>query len=228
MKTLKVSTLILAMAVAGFANSAYAVSSPSVRYSTDGITWQTIAGTGNTVTTTTTTTYNGWVIVNVSGDVLGTPSGPTMDLNSLDVSAGAGAGNTLYIEISATGFGPTDGGITAHIGGILGDSLTWSGYVDGGDTLFASTTTLFSNANVNLNVPASANATGTINLPASYSLTEEFAITQHGGVVYSLDGEIKAVPDGGRTVALLGLALVAFAGGEAVRRKLAGSLGRER
>lgn len=177
-----------------------------LQYSTDGSTWTSanITSIGNT-TGGGGFTYNGWTITSLGGTLTGSTTDPILDLGTLDLS---GSGS-LYVELSATGFGPTVGGVTGHLGGNLGNGNTvdWSGYASSANTLYSTSSSLFSLLGLTAaNVSSGANASGAINFTA-YSLTEEFII--HAGSSSqsdSLDGKIT-VPDGGLTVGLLGMAL---------------------
>jgi hypothetical protein len=193
-----------AVALAAAANVQAIPSAPTFEYSTDGSTFVT---SGSSIANVN---YNGWAIHNIGGALVGTAMNPIMDLDSLDVS---GVG-TLYILMSVTGLGPTTAVLTAHLGGNLSgsDSVAWSGYTSGANTLFGTTTTLFSIPG--LTGAVNASASGFINYPSAtnnYSMTEEYVITSVGGNIDSLDGTMNTVPDGGLTVMLLGVGLSGLA-----------------
>jgi hypothetical protein len=199
---------------------------PTLRLS-DGITTVTVAdGAFNDMTAAVgAVTFSGaigvWTVnvsTGASDPALGTPTSPSMDINSLDISGGAG---TLTIWFSDDFFGPTSSGVSASIGGTInnkpGSSLTYKTYADGSNTLFAETLLLTSQSFTS--GAFSGDASGGLPsdpYPAPYSLTQKLVITHAGAGATSFDATLM-VPDGGSTVALLGFALLGI---EGLRRKL--------
>lgn len=175
-------------------------SAPSFQISLNGTTWTSeINGFFGS--------FGSFTTVQLGATITGTGANPILDLSTLNV---AGTG-TLYVEMSATGFGPTTAPYFAHLGGNIGgsDSVTWNSYVSSLNTLYATSTQLF-NA-TGLVGAVNSSQSGTINQSGIYSMTEEYIITSTGNSV-SLDGNISTqVPDGGATAMLLGSALSALA-----------------
>lgn len=195
--------LIVAGAVALTAvSTVQATPALNFQISSDGTHWTSItSGYSNP-------SFGGFDITSISGNLTGSPTQPIMDLDSLDIS---GTG-TLYVEMSVTGLGPSAGGLAAHLGGNLAgsDTVNWSGYAASSDMAFdtGAGTQIFNL--LGLSGPVNAFAGGPINQEGLYSLTEEYVINGTGNGqtanTDSLDGSM-AVPDGGSTAAMLGLAL---------------------
>jgi hypothetical protein len=147
---------------------------------------------------------------------------PSLTLHSLSYS-GTNPGK-LTISLSNSSLHAADGNITSQISGQSSNgSLSYSTYADLGNALFAKTTLLnnqgaFSGANF------AGTASAALSPNAPFSLTELIVInesyrgtTAFGATVIDPPTRIVAVPDGGSTMVLLGLAL---AGVETVRRRL--------
>jgi len=172
-------------------------------------------------------TYNGPVgtfsinvTTGITYPVQGTLSAPYMDLSSVDVSGGTGA---LEILFSATGFGPTSGTLLSEIGGTVnnsGGSIAYSTYDSTTNALFAQTTLLTSEGPYGAGAFSGSALSSVVSLASPYSLTEVINISHSAGGVSSFDANLSKVPDGGWTVALLGITL---GGLEMLRRKMAGA-----
>jgi hypothetical protein len=149
----------------------------------------------------------------------GTLANPILELNSVDLYSGSG-NSTLTILFSANGFGPTSSTFLSQIGGTVnntpGSSLTYTAFDDPGGTLFAETHSLSSQGPYG---PGAFSGTASSSLSlASYSLTQQVVITSASAHSSSFDATLTSLPDGGWTVALLGISL---AGVEFMRRKMA-------
>jgi hypothetical protein len=211
--------LAAAAVVLALAPSARAV--PELELISGGQTVTIYQGQSNDLSSTPdVVTYFGSVgnfSINVTtGEEAGTAADPILDVNSIDI-ASAGAGGSLTILFSDTGFGPSAGGADASIGGTLapGGSLTYSTYADSTDTLFGTDTPLTSQ--VFTTTPFSGSSYAQLTESGPYALTLDLNLTEGGGATTSFDASF-AVPDGASTVALLGLVLVGI---EALRRKFA-------
>ena len=163
---------------------------------------------------TWTGTFDGFSITFAGGTTkpaLGSATSPSMDIGTFLVSGGSG---TLTLRFSDNGFGPTSG--TAHAlitGSTTGtQTITFNTYGGSSNTLFDLGQPLTSLGPLSGVISSSASG-GNLNLAGPYELTEELIVSGEGSS--SLDARLS-VPDGGTTVALLGLALV---GVEGVRRK---------
>jgi hypothetical protein len=143
------------------------------------------------------------VTTGVSKPVVGSPSAPELDLNSIDATTRAGG--VLTITLSDSGF-MLDGTARAIIGGTTAGSVTYKTWADA--TLLTSQT--FGSG------PFSGITLGSVTANGPYSLSEQVIITQHGAGVSSFDANLT-VPDSGSTMALLGFGLLAV---ESLRRKL--------
>jgi hypothetical protein len=218
-----IKSLLCATAVLALTSAAQALSTDSLRYSTDnGATWTTIADSGSSGFISTTIVGGGFnLTVSATGSSSGTLSSPSMDLGLNGHTTGAG---TLIVEYSDLGFAPVSGG-----------SYTTTFFGNGGVTSSERTilgaNTLFAGANVPISGgigpigpfitgSGSASASAPAGLTAPYSITLVEILTSTGaGQNVSVDGHLT-VPDGGNTLVLLGSALSVL-GMAAFRRKSA-------
>jgi hypothetical protein len=144
------------------------------------------------------------VNVNLTGNTAARGGAPIIDLDIADVQAGAGA-TTLQVFYSDGAFGPTTGNFLlagTGVGAGSTGSATTSAYL--GASVFGTSTLLGTVAD-----PGSV--TGSIN-SSSYYLTLDTTIT---GSIISQDSNIAvssavSAPDGGTTVALLGLGMTSL------------------
>jgi hypothetical protein len=224
----KLTPLLTALTVAVIALAAApnAQAIPTIRLF-DGTTTITVAdGSGGDSTAAIgAVTFNGAIgawIVNVSTGVtkplLGSATKPDMDLNSVNVSGGAGG--TLTILFSDDGFGPTLGNSFAQIGGTInnaaGSTLAYTTFASASNALFALTTPLTSQSFVSGAFSGSTFGSA-VPITSPYSLTQKVVIRHAGAGASSFNASLT-VPDGGTTASMLGFALMGIAG---LRRKLA-------
>jgi len=142
----------------------------------------------------------------------GSASAPAIDLSSLNHALGAG---TLTITFSETGFTAFPGILTGHIGGTIaaGGSLTNVVMQNGLD--------LVTNGPFG---PGAFSGSGSAALidGAPYSLTQSAILTfgaRGGSTSFDAMGSVPGVPDGGTTVTMLGIGLLAVgAAGRIYRR----------
>lgn len=200
---------IIAVAVATCAISAYAVPTMTIF---DGTTTVTITdgGAGDSCPDTGCVVWIGTIGVwNINVDTgltkpaSGTPTHLDMDLSFVAHSTAAG---TLSITWSDDGYMVSGGGVDT-IGGTTDGSVSDNVLINGGAVLslgpfgpgaFSDTTT------------------GTITLNPSDIIALQVNITQSGSGTTTGDKNLK-VPEGGSTLALLGIAMVGL---EGLRRKL--------
>jgi hypothetical protein len=152
----------------------------------------------------------------ISKPVLGSATLPSLDLSSVEVSGPSGGG-TLTIRFSDDFFGPTLGGVTASIGGTtpIGGTVLYSTFADASNVPFGTSTLLTTQGP--FGGPAFSGTTFANLGLLSFSLTQEVVISHSSpGLVTSFNAELKAVPDGGSTVAFLGAVLVGL---ESFRRR---------
>ena len=153
-------------------------------------------------------TFNGPLgnfILNVSTGLTkpltGSASAPSIDLNSVDFATGAG---TLTITFSETGFTAFPGILTGDVGGTVGagGSLTNIVMQNGLD--------LVTNGPFG---PGAFSGSGSAALidGAPYSLTQTAILTfgARGSTSFDAMANVPSVPDGGMTLTMLGIGLLA-------------------
>jgi hypothetical protein len=232
MKKNIISRLSGMAAVLACATSAYAT--PTL-YITDGTTAKTVVDQGvgdldpiNANNIVFVGSVGNWTLNTETGQVLGNPGRPDIDLNFTDTyAAGATTGNTITIAFLSDGY--TTPAVTAlgTIGGTLGSgvTLTYAAYEQTGST--AATT--FGGSTLNLtgwtgvtHAPFTTSPfAGTLpglGLPPAggspYEVLQVITITAPTGgrTANQSSGDAHlAVPDGGATLMLLGSSLTALA-----------------
>jgi len=142
----------------------------------------------------------------------GSASAPAIDLSSLNHALGAG---TLTITFSETGFTAFPGILTGHIGGTIaaGGSLTNVVMQNGLD--------LVTNGPFG---PGAFSGSGSAALidGAPYSLTQSAILTfgaRGGSTSFDAMGSVPGVPDGGTTVTMLGIGLLAMGAARRIYRR---------
>jgi hypothetical protein len=194
--------ILLAAVAVGFAASSKA--DPELILS-DGIAADTVTVTGSDGFVSFDGAVGSNWFVNVTTGTDNAPSAYEFNLNSIDLSLGAG---TLQIQYTDTGF-TTAGSASSGIGGVnaTGGSLSF-------DTLASSSNIAFGGSVLTsedgLNSSAfSDTASNTDPLSGTYSLTEIVDITHSIGGTTAF-GATVSVPDQGATALLIGLGLVAI------------------
>jgi hypothetical protein len=206
---------------AGVASLAINATAVPTLYLSDGVNTVMVVdgGVGDSSTQAGVVTFNGSIGVNwtlnvttgVSKPMLGSPTQPWMDLNSVNATS-RGAG-TLTIMLCDTGFGPASGKLTSKIGGTTQGKVTMNTYKDAGNGLFALTTPLTSQGVFGTGIGTKAFAnTASIAFTGAlpFSLTEVATITHTRQAISSFNEELR-VPDAGLTIALLGSSLLGLA-----------------
>jgi hypothetical protein len=210
---------IVALATVPFAHAV-----PSLRI-TDGMNTVTIAdsGSGDLNPFEGAVSYIGSlgnfflnVSTGISKPLLGSAARPFLELNSVDISGKPGI---LTILFSDTSFTPIDGGVLASIVGDAKGTIEYSTYADASNALFGTSLLLTSQTYEDA---FSGVSFGSLAVGPTFSLTQKIVITHPSSLLASsfFDAELKAVPDGGSTVALLGAVLVGL---EGFRRKFRGA-----
>ncbi len=167
---------------------------------------------------------NNWTVNLTTGStkpITGSPEKPYLDLNSVNLSSGAG---DLYVFWSDTGFGPSSGTVLASISGTIngapGSTLGYSTYADLKDQARIMGELLTSQSFSAGAFSGNASGVDLDTLGSPYSLTQFIAVhhDEAGSTSYhAILDPPTTVPDGGLTLALLGFALT---GVEGLRRKL--------
>lgn len=228
---LKTAIVSCALALASV-TSVNAVPTAAIRYSINGTTWTTVADNagGDSVGAdgfmNVSILAGSWslqVAVGLAKPIVGSTMTPVLDVSVTGATTGAEI-TKLWVEFSDTGFGPFTGtgagSFYTSVGGNLafGNSEVFSSRVDSANVLFGAGTLLTSlNAT---GTPFSEQGTaGATGLTGPFSVTISHVFTSGGGEgVISTDGRVVGVglPDGGSSLALLGLSLLGLAG---LRRK---------
>lgn len=155
-----------------------------------------------------------------SKDILGSAAHPMIDMTSFD-STTTGSANSLRILVSDTGFTGSPLSFLADISASLnlnnGITATFNTYADAGNVLFGTSTPLTGVSGMTALFDSTL-VSASQSFASPYSLTLEIILSAPAGPAStSFDASLHGVPDGGTTVGLFGLALLAVA---AMRRKL--------
>jgi hypothetical protein len=164
-------------------------------------------------------TYSGaigdWIINVTTGTTqpaIGTLTDPEMSFT--DVSVLSAGSSTLTLMYSALGFTTTGGLLEVNFGGTTSGDVTYKVF-QGGASLFDTTSQPVPLTSL-AGTTGSFAGSQSVFLPAAgpYSLTQQVTIghSKPGVTSYSATVSYSAVPDGGATLSLLGLALVGVAG----------------
>lgn len=171
-------------------------------------------GAGDINATVGAVTFSGalgvWTVnvsTGITKPVIGSSTSPQMDLNSVDVSTGAG---TLIITFSESGFNTPAGQLFAEIGGTQNGGLATTKFVA------LQNTNVITSIGALSGTPMSGTAVGNLAASANWTLTHQVTIVHTAAGTTSFDAACQPVPDGGMTAAMLGLGLVAV---EGLRRK---------
>jgi len=204
----------------GISGAAQAV--PTLRLTAGATTVEVADGSvGDLTSDAGAVTYSGAVgsnwTINVSTGLtkpaFGSPQNPFMDLNSINLSQGAGS---ITLMFSETGFTQL-GSAFAAIGGTAGSSIEYKTYWSATNALFAMDNLLTSQS-FGAGAFSGSQSAGIVT-GQPYSLTQVVTITHTGRDTSSFDAELS-VPDSGSTIALLGAALATL-GLISRRRKIA-------
>jgi hypothetical protein len=153
--------------------------------------------------------------------VSGTAELPVMSLN-INATAARNSPSTKTLELwfTETDFGPTAAMLMTDLSSTGMGSWKGGSYVDDSNVSFGTTTLLASLSTSNTGSGGPVTSALPMNPFTSYSLTTYLKLTIEAGKTANGNLTVRAlaIPDGGSTVAFLGMALVAV---EGVRRKFA-------
>ena len=131
------------------------------------------------------------VTTGITTPILGSPTSPHMDLNSVNVSSSEGG--TLVIKFSEIGFSSPLGFI-AEIGGTTSGTVQYSTFLDGGNTLFAQTTAVTNLGPFVASPFAGSQTSGVVGGDGPFSLTQVVTVAHAAGGATSFNASI-AVPE---------------------------------
>ncbi len=165
-------------------------------------------------------TLGGWTFTLTSGTTkpeVGSATSPIMELRDVTLTSGP-AGGKVTIWFSEVGFGPTGSLAESSLTGATGGTVKFQTF-KGGTELF-DTSTALSTISVGSGAFSASDSKTISGVGGPYSLTEKVTITHSGGIVATAlkatltvgSGATSAVPDGGMTLSLLGIALIGLAG----------------
>lgn len=219
---MKIITKFLAgIAVAGITGVANAI--PTLYVSTTGLAGSYTAvafnASGNVTWSGAAGVWNLGVTTGLTDPALGTPSLPTMNLAIQASSTGAGSLYLAFANNGYTGSGGMIASLSGHLVSGAAENYTFTTFSDASNV--QPTTTLPTGSVITTwsgSLPALASASGTLPLTAPYVLGEIVEINTTGATIASIGANLTAVPDGGMTMAMLGLGWAVV---DAARRKLA-------
>jgi hypothetical protein len=221
-----VKTLIVGLAVVGFANWAQAQNAvltiydgvdPLITVNDNGL-GDFNGGIGQMFVVTNVGVWNLTITSAVTKPALGSSTNPVMDLSLQAVSS---AGGNLTYTFSDNGFGPATGTLAATVSGhvISGASTTvgYSVYGDPGNTVGAMTSFLAGTGTSTL--PVVVSGSGPLALPTPFSLTQDVELDASGASSISIDAsfDVTAIPE----PSTVGLVVVGLLGALTIRRRKA-------
>jgi hypothetical protein len=216
-------TLIVGLAVVGFANWAHATATLSISDGvnplisfTDNGGGDLNGGVGQMFVVTNVGVWNLTITSAITKPALGSPTNPLMDITIQAISTASG---TLTYKFSDNGFGPATGTLNATVSGhvISGAAATvgYSVYGDPANVVGAETVFLASTGTSPL--PVVASSSGPLALPTPFSLTQDVALNASGASDISVDASFTVVPE----PSAIGLVVVGLLGVLGIRHRKA-------
>jgi hypothetical protein len=197
-----VKTLIVGLAVMGFANGAPAQNAaltindgvdPRITVTDNGPS-DLNPGLGQLLVLTNVGVWNLTITSAVTKPALGSSTNPVMDIQ---IQADSSAPGTLEYTFSENGFGPVTGTLTATVSGhvISGASATAGYRVYGDPDNIVGAETVFLAGTATSPLPAVANNSGPLSLPTPFSLAQDVTLNAPGATDISLDVSFDVIPE---------------------------------
>jgi hypothetical protein len=202
--------MAIATAISASANTAYLIIHDDAGNST------TLMSSG-----TGAITFNGvignWTL-NVTTGIANPPfggnavTGPSIDLNSVNIFGGGSTGTHLTILFFADGLGPISAVPYSHTtGGTKTSTIGDQFHVNAGASTVDGTGGVNLNTQTAVGSPFALTDNGFLTIPGNSTLGIEADLFASGAGLTSFDSNLSPVPDAGMTLALLGSALTGLA-----------------
>jgi hypothetical protein len=218
-----VKTLIVGLAVAGFANWAHAAATLSLYDGANPLISLVDNGSGDLngsvgqmLVITNVGVWNLTITSAVTKPALGSATNPVMDIAIQAISTASGS---LTYTFSDNGFGPATGTLNATVSGhVISGTAATVGYDVWGDSanvLGAETVHLAGTGTSPM--PVVASNSGPLTLPTPFSLTQVVELNASGASDISIDASFNVVPE----PSTIGLVVVGLLGMLGIRRRKA-------
>ena len=216
-------TLIVGLAVVGFANWAHAAATLSIydgvnplMVITDNGGGDLNGGMGQMLVVTNDGVWNLTIASAITKPALGSPTNPLMDIT---VQATSTSGGSLNYKFSDNGFGPATGTLNATVSGhVISGAAASVGYSVFGDPAnVVGTETVLLASTGTTPLPVVASNSGPLALPTPFSLTQDVTLHASGASDISVDASFNVVPE----PSTIGLVVVGLLGMLGIRRRKA-------
>ena len=217
-------TLIVGLAVVGFANWAHAAATLSIYDGVNPLMVITDNGghdlngaMGQMLVVTNLGVWNLTIASAITKPALGSSTNPLMDIT---VQATSTSGGSLNYKFSDNGFGPATGTLNATVSGhvISGAAATvaYSVFGDPANNVLGGETVLLASTGTTP-LPVVASNSGPLALPTPFSLTQDVTLNASGASDISVDASFNVVPE----PSTIGLVVVGLLGVLGIRRRKA-------
>ena len=196
-----VKTLIMGLAVAGFANWAHAAATLTIYDGVNPLISLVDNGPGDLnglsgliSSVTNVGVWNLTITSAVTKPILGSPTNPVMDIAIQAVSTASGS---LRYTFSDNDFGPATGTLNATVlGNVISDAAATVGYDVWGDPANVVGATTVHLASIGTSpLPVVASNSGPLALPTPFSLTQDVKLNASGGSDINVEASFNVVPE---------------------------------